>query len=167
MIIWVDCLSSIDLHLHINLLVLACLIIVVQPWQVETYVLLCIMHCTMQKWKSKWMASNYGIPKCIVRQVSSLKCQPVPNIKLEGPILYPFKYIMYCTSVTHYTAWKWQLEKKNHDLAPKFMAYATLHNTYWQHIERLEQCTIIHPWLAGSCTCTWLTACWAHDHTDP
>ena len=29
-----------------------------------------------------------------------------------------------CTSFSNYTAWKWQLEKKNHDLAPELAAYA-------------------------------------------
>ena len=28
-----------------------------------------------------------------------------------------------CTSFSNYTAWKWQLEKKNHDLAPELAAY--------------------------------------------
>ena len=28
-----------------------------------------------------------------------------------------------CTSFCNYTAWKWQLEKKNHDLAPELAAY--------------------------------------------
>ena len=29
----------------------------------------------------------------------------------------------YSTSFANYTAWKWQLEKKNHDLAPELTAY--------------------------------------------
>ena len=28
-----------------------------------------------------------------------------------------------CTNFSNYTAWKWQLEKKNHDLAPELAAY--------------------------------------------
>ena len=28
-----------------------------------------------------------------------------------------------CTNLSNYTAWKWQLEKKNHDLAPELAAY--------------------------------------------
>ena len=28
-----------------------------------------------------------------------------------------------CTNVSNYTAWKWQLEKKNHDLAPELATY--------------------------------------------
>ena len=28
-----------------------------------------------------------------------------------------------CTNVSNYIAWKWQLEKKNHDLAPELAAY--------------------------------------------
>ena len=32
--------------------------------------------------------------------------------------------VVTCTSFSNYTAWKWQLEKKNQDLAPEFTAYA-------------------------------------------
>ena len=31
-----------------------------------------------------------------------------------------------CMSFSNYTAWKWQLEKKNHDLAPELTAYALM-----------------------------------------
>ena len=34
-----------------------------------------------------------------------------------------FQYVLSSTSFTNYTAWKWQLEKKNHDLAPELAAY--------------------------------------------
>ena len=31
-----------------------------------------------------------------------------------------------CTSFSNYTAWKWQLEKKNHDLVPELTAYTQM-----------------------------------------
>ena len=37
---------------------------------------------------------------------------------------WPFLQIRtYSTNFSNYTAWKWQLEKKNHDLAPELTAY--------------------------------------------
>ena len=50
-----------------------------------------------------------------------------------------------CTNFSTYTAWKWQLEKKNHVVLRLPLSscvvreactrYTSLHNTYWQHVE--------------------------------
>ena len=47
-----------------------------------------------------------------------------------------------CTSFSNYTAWKWQLEKKNHNLAPELAAYALAQSfSYASH-----QCTRAQKW---------------------